>query len=203
MTTLIIFLTVIISVLCFNNPRLFDKLDLRPYDVVHRRQWYRIVTHGFVHADWMHLIVNMLVFWSFASYVLQLFAAQHQAGMSMDANLKFVLLYFGGMVAASIYDVVKRRDDPRYASVGASGAVSAVVFTSIFYSPLSKILLMGIIPLYAILFGVLYVGFEVYSARRGGDNVNHNAHLFGAAYGFIFPMLTGGFSEIKFFINGF
>ena len=203
MTTLIIFLTIIISILCFNNRRLFDKLDLKPYYVVRRKQWYRIITHGFVHGDWMHLIVNMIVFWSFAKYVEHMFVVQHQAGMSTDPNLKFILLYFGGMIIAAIYDIVKYKDSPYYASVGASGAVSAIVFTSIFYAPMSKILLMGIIPLPAIIFGLLYLAFEIYSAKKGGDNINHNAHIIGAIYGFLFPMLTGGFSQIRFFFNGF
>lgn len=202
MTVLIIFLTAIVSVLCFYNRTLFDRLELKPYDVVHRSQWYRVLTHGFVHADWIHLLINMLVFWSFGDFVMRLFTSQHQAGASMDPNLKFVLLYFGGMVVASIYDLVKRRDNPYYASVGASGAVMAVVFCSIFYSPLSKIYIMGIIPMWAILFGVLYLGYEIYSSRRMGDNINHNAHIFGAVYGFVFPMLTSGFSEIKYFTGG-
>ena len=120
----------------------------------------------------------------------------------MDPNIKFSLLYFGGIVFASIYDIRKYKDNPYYTSIGASGAVSAVVFTSIFYAPLSKIYLMGLLPLPAVVFGILYVGYEAYSARRGGGNVNHHAHIFGAIYGFIFPMLTGGMSQLRFFTDG-
>lgn len=202
MSTFIIFLTVAISVVCFYNGRLFDRLSLKPYQAVHNHQWYRIITHGFVHGDWMHLIVNMLVFWSFSSVVLYVFRGQYYAGMAMDPNIKFSLLYFGGLVVASAYDIAKRKDNPYYTTIGASGAVSAVVFTSIFYAPLSKIYLMGIIPMPAILFGVLYIAFEAYSARRGGGNVNHHAHMFGAIYGFVFPVLTGGPSQMSFFLNG-
>ncbi len=202
MTLFIIFITAAISVVCFSNRAAFDRLSLKPYNVVRRGQWYRVVTHGFVHADWTHLLVNMLVFWSFARVVMATFAGQFHAGISMEPNLKFSLLYFGGLIFASIYDLSKRRDDPYYTSVGASGAVSAVVFTSIFYSPLSKIYLMGVLPMPAVVFGILYIGYEAYSARRGGGHVNHHAHIFGAMYGFIFPMLTGGGSQINFFLNG-
>lgn len=202
MGTFIIFLTVAISVVCFYNRAVFDKLSLKPYYVVRRNQWHRVVTHGFVHADWTHLLVNMLVFWSFARVVMAMFSHQYHAGMSMDPNIKFSLLYFGGIVFASVYDVAKYRDNPYYTSVGASGAVSAVVFTSIFYAPLSKIYLMGLLPLPAFVFGILYIVYEAYSARRGGGNVNHHAHIFGAVYGFIFPVLTGGMSQFRFFTEG-
>lgn len=202
MVYLIIFLTAVVSAACFGNTRLRESLMLRPYVMTRRGQWYRLITHGFVHADWMHLIVNMLVFWSFGGYVVSLFKMQAQGGAAMDANLRFLLLYLGGLVAASLYDVIKRRDNPNFASIGASGAVSAVVFTSIFYNPLGKILLMGIIPLPAVLFGLLYIGYESYAARRTGDGINHHAHLFGALYGFIFPLLTQGFSQFDIFLRG-
>lgn len=202
MIALIIFLTVAVSAVCFSNRRLFDMFSLKPYEVAHRNQWYRIVTHGFVHGDWVHLLVNMFVFWSFARVVLSFFTAQYKAGMTLTPNAKFALLYFGGLVIASAYDVVKRRDNPYFTSVGASGAVSAVVFTSIFYAPLSKIYLMAVLPMPAIVFGLAYLAFEAYAARRGGDHINHHAHIFGAIYGFIFPVLTGGMKQLDFFING-
>ena len=86
-------------------------------------------------------------------------------------------------------DLVRRRNDPQYASIGASGAVSAVIFTSIFFNPWSKIYFFGILPIPGILFGILYVGYEQYMSRRPGDHINHNAHLFGALFGFVFPLL--------------
>lgn len=202
MTIFIIFLTAAISIVCFYNRKIFGRLSLKPYDVVHNRQWYRVVTHGFVHADWMHLLVNMLVFWSFSRVVIGIFTMQFHAGMSTDPNIRFSVLYLGGLVVASIYDVFTHKDNPRYTSVGASGAVSAVVFASIFYAPLSKIYIMGLLPLPAIVFGVLYLAYEAYSARKGGGHINHHAHIFGAIFGFIFPVLTGGFSQFNFFLNG-
>lgn len=200
MVVLIIFVTVAVSLLCFANQRIFNGLSLQPWLVAKKQQWYRIITHGFVHANWPHLLVNMLVFWSFGAAVMRWFSLQAQAG-GMDANLRFILLYFGGLIAASIYDIIKWRDNPRFVSVGASGAVSAVVFASIFVAPLSKIYIMGVLPLPGILFGVLYIAYESWSSRNTADHINHHAHLFGSLYGFIFPMLTGTSFDI--FLRGF
>ena len=189
MTYIIIAVTVVVSLVCFRNGRLFGALALRPYDVWHRRQGWRVVTHGFVHGDGMHLFVNMLVFWSFGTSVERLFAAQEAAGVVADSRAAFALLYFGGMVAASLYDLAKRRDDLYYASVGASGAVAAVLFTSIFFRPLDNVYFFGVIPIPGILFGVLYLLYESYAGRRGGGRINHHAHIFGAVYGFLFPLM--------------
>lgn len=166
------------------------------------KQWYRLITHGFVHADWIHLIVNMVVFWSFGEAVMRMFRAQHLIYGSMEANLRFSLLYFGGMAAASLYDVIKRRNNPNFSSIGASGAVSAVLFTSIFYNPMANVLIMGVLPVPGILFGLIYIVYESYSAHHTVDRINHHAHLFGAVYGFIFPVLTGGVSQLGFFMKG-
>ena len=202
MTTAIIIITVLFSLLCFNNGRLFARFSLRPYYAVHYNQWDRLMTHGFVHGDFTHLLINMLVFWSFGTHINDYFNWQYEetAG-AMDGNLKFILLYLGGIVVASSYDVVKRRDDPNYTSVGASGAVSAVVFTSIFLNPWGKLYLFGLLPLSGIVFGALYLLYESYSTRRKGDRINHHAHILGALYGFLFPMLTDGFGEINTFID--
>ncbi len=203
MVLLIIIVTAGISVLCFRDRRLFDRLALKPYYIVHRRQWDRMVSHGFVHGDWTHLLVNMFVFWSFGEFVLRVFEYQAETGVSFGANARFILLYFGGIIAASVYDVIKYRNNPYYTSIGASGAVSAVVFTSVFISPLSKIYLMGILPMPGILFGLLYIAYETYSARKGQGRINHHAHIFGAVYGFLFPVLTAGVSQVEIFLNSF
>ena len=101
----------------------------------------------------------------------------------------FFFLYFGGMIAASVYDVWKYRNEVYYTSIGASGAVSAVLFASIFLDPWNKIYLFAAVPIPGILFGVVYLFYCQYMAKRGGDNINHNAHFWGAVYGFVFPVL--------------
>ena len=202
MTYILIFLTVAISIVCFKNRRLLERLALKPYAMFRQRQWGRLVTHGFVHADYTHLLVNMIVLWSFGSYVQQLFRMIWQSGRGIEPGLSYLLLYFGGMIAASLYDVFKYRDNPYYSSIGASGAVAAVVFTTIFYNPLGKIYFFGVLPIPGILFGILYLAYESYSARQGKGPVNHHAHIFGSLYGFIYPMLIGGLSQIHIFLNG-
>ncbi len=182
-TYIIIAVTVGVSYLCFNNRTLFEKLAFIPYMAVKENQWYRLITHGFVHADTMHLLVNMFTFWSFGVYMERLF---NYFGFG---SVAFLALYFGGMIIASLHDLIKQRENPYYISIGASGAVSAVLFSSIFFDPWGKILLFAVIPIPGILFGVLYLLYCQYMARRGGDNINHNAHFYGALYGFIFPAI--------------
>ncbi len=182
-TYILIAITAIVSYLSFNNSQLFNKLAFIPYRVIRSKEWYRLVTHGFVHADLTHLFVNMFTFWSFGTY--------------MEATFKYVgfgtggylALYFGGMIIASVYDLIKRRNNPHYISIGASGAVSAVLFTSIFFNPWGKILFFAILPIPGIIFGFIYLAYCQYMAKQGGDNINHNAHFYGAVYGFVFPLL--------------
>ena len=125
-TYLIIGITVILSFICFSNRELFMKLAFIPYRTIRNHEYYRIVTHGFIHADMTHLLVNMFTFWSFGLYIERTF---RYMGFGSGA---YLALYFGGMIVASLYDLIKRRNDPYYVSIGASGAVSAVLFTSIF-----------------------------------------------------------------------
>ena len=146
MTYILIFLTAVISIVCFNNRDLASKLSMNPYAVWHRHEWWRLLTHGFVHADYTHLIVNMFVLWSFGALMEQIFKIQEFAGVIANSYLTYFLLYFGGMVVASLYDLCKWRDNPYYTSIGASGAVSAVVFASIFFQPLGMIYFFGVIP---------------------------------------------------------
>ena len=125
LTYFIIAVTFVISIICFSNNRLFDKLSLKPYRVIHAKEWYRIITHGFVHADWIHLLVNMFTFWSFGQYMESAF---QYLGFGIWG---FLLLYFGGMFVASISDLIKYRNTGWYTSIGASGAVSSVLFHGI------------------------------------------------------------------------
>lgn len=179
--TLIIIITIIVSMLCFRNRDLFYRLSLNPYNITRRNQWERVLTHAFVHADYMHLFINMLVLWSFGRQM------EMVAGMLGGArNYWFLALYIGGIIVSSIPDIIKYKDNPYYNSIGASGAVSAVVFSSIFITPWKSILLFGVIPIPSIIFGALYIWYENYSSRHSNDNINHNAHIWGAIYGFIF-----------------
>ena len=199
-TFILIGITVVISLMAFNNKNLFDNLQLNPYQVVHKNQWYRAITHGFIHADYMHLIINMIVLFSFGYSVENQFdILAHKGGIS-SAAVHLLILYFLGMVIATSTTIYKHKDNFYYNSVGASGAVSAVVFTSIFFSPKSTILIMGIIPIPAFVFGILYLFYSQYKSRKGNDNVNHDAHFIGAVFGFIYPIIVEP-SLWKYFIN--
>ena len=189
MTILLIVITSIISVTAFNRRELFDKLQLNPYAVYHKKEWYRIISHGFVHADWVHLFVNMFVLFSFGSSVEHIFKQLAANGIIKSPILAYVLLYFISMIFATLTTIKKQKDNHLYNSVGASGAVSAVVFTCIFFQPLAKLYFYAVIPIPGIVFGVLYLGYSHYMSKRGGDNINHDAHFIGAVFGFLFPLI--------------
>ncbi len=189
MTILIVLITVGISMLAFSNREIMDKLQFTPYRTVHNKEWHRLITHGFVHADYMHLFINMFVLYSFGSAVESIFKGLQYSGIIQSWTLHFSALYFGGIVIASLTTLKKHKDNFYYHSVGASGAVSAIVFTFIFFDPLQKLLFMFIIPIPAIVFGVLYLAYTHYMSKKGGDYINHDAHFIGSVFGFIYPLL--------------
>jgi len=189
MTIIIIIITGAISIWAFSNESIMKKLQLNPYQIYHDKQGHRLITHGFIHADWIHLLVNMLVFFSFGSAIENRFEILAHKGIISNNILHFFILYFGGMIIATISTLIKHKNNPEYNALGASGAVSAVVFTYIFFSPTNSLLLMGIVPIPAIIFGVLFLIYSQYMSRRSGGNVNHDAHFIGAVFGFIYPIL--------------
>ena len=201
-TILIVAVTAIISIICFKYPGLFNKFDFSPYNVYHKKEYYRFLSHVFVHADWLHLIINMLVFFSFGRYVERIFDDLENTNVIFSGAFFYILLYFGGAVVASISTLIRHRENPDYASVGASGAVSAILFTSIFFGPLQKVYFYGVLPVPGIIFGVLYLGYSSYMGRSGRDNINHDAHFWGAVFGFVYPLLLKP-SLINHFINSF
>ncbi|HAF30993.1 MAG TPA: rhomboid family intramembrane serine protease [Bacteroidales bacterium] len=202
MTILLIIITSIISVIGFSRRDIFDKLQLNPYAVYHKKEWYRIISHGFLHADWVHLFVNMFVLFSFGKSVENIFNQLAANGIIKSAILSYALLYFISMIFATVTTIKKQKDNQFYNSIGASGAVSAVVFTSIFFQPLANLYFYAIIPIPGIVFGVLYLGYSHYMSRRAGekDNINHDAHFIGAVFGFLFPLILDP-KLINIFIN--
>lgn len=183
-TYIIIAITAIISIMCFKNRTLFYKLSLSPYAVSHKKEWYRVITHGFVHGSYSHLLINMFVLLSFGSNVERIFESISPVG-----GMIYVALYIGALIFASIPDINNYKNDYYYNSIGASGAVTAVVFTSIFFNPWSKIYFFAIIPIPAIIFGLLYLWYESYSSRQNQGKINHKAHIYGAIFGILYPIL--------------
>ena len=187
-TIIIVIVTVIISLIAFQNKVLMSRFDFSPYRIHERKEYFRFISHAFLHADWLHLIINMLVLFSFGVYVESEFSAIENEGQIYSGMLSFLFLYFSAIIISSFTTYIKKKDDPYYIAVGASGAVSAVLFTSIFFSPLEKILLYGIIPMPGIVFGILYLAYSTYMGRKEKDHINHDAHLWGAIYGIVFPL---------------
>lgn len=194
-TLIIIIGTALVSYQAFNKPDIFYKLLHNPFSVVHRKEYSRIITHGFVHGSWPHLIFNMYVLWMFGGIVEEMFKAYYQLG-----RFYFIFIYFGGMAFATLPSLKKHKDNPNYNSVGASGAVSAVVFLAILLNPLMKMGLLFIpIMIPAFIFGPLYILAEYYLDKRSGSNIAHDAHLYGALFGIIGTILIDYNILIRFF----
>ncbi len=189
MILFIIITTVIITLIAFNSEEVMSKLMLNPYQVIQKKEWYRLITHGFLHADWPHLIINMIVLYSFGNNVWNWFLQLSTSGYIDSPALTYSLLYFGGIIISSLITLIRHRNNRWYNSVGASGAVSAVIFTSIFFSPLDRLYFFAVLPIPGIVFGILYLVYSSYMGRKNRDNINHDAHFLGAVYGFIFPIL--------------
>ena len=200
MTYIIIAITGIISFLALSNKGLMSKLLLSPYQIIHSKQWYRILSHALVHADFMHLLINMIVFLSFGLAVESMFKQLEASSIIGNANLHFITLYIGAVIISCLTTLKKHKDNYYYQAVGASGAVSAVVFTSIFFRPLDNLYIMGILPIPAIIFGVAYLIYSHYMSKKSSDNINHDAHFIGAVFGFIYPLLLDP-KLFKIFLN--
>lgn len=182
-TNILVIATVLVSVVAFNDQRLYARLLFEPFVINARREWYRFFSHALVHANWPHLLVNMFVLFMFGRNVEALFTMI----TGRPAIVPFLLLYVGGVLFSSLPSYGRHRHDPGYRAVGASGAVSAVLFAQVLMLPTREITLLFLpIPMQAWIFGGLYLFYSWYMDRRGGDNVAHDAHFYGALYGVLF-----------------
>lgn len=185
-THIIIAFTALFSIWAFNNRDVFYKCMHRPYEEARQGEYYRWLTSGFLHGDYMHLLFNMITLYSFGSVVERWFTALFGA----VGPLLYIVFYLISIVAASLATYYKYKNVPSFASVGASGAVSAVLFAAILLMPTMSLYLMFIpIPIPAFIFGGLFLWYSSYAANRGGDGIDHTAHFYGAAFGFIFPVV--------------
>lgn len=172
-------ITLIVTFIAFYNDEFYDRLILQPYNVSRGKYVYTLITSGFIHADWMHLLFNMMTYFFFA--------------FQLEATLghwQFGLLYMVSLILSDLPSVVKHKNDLWYRSLGASGAISAVVFSYILFNPLNSMYLMFLpIPIPAIIFGVLYLIYCSYASKQNRGNINHDAHFFGALSGVMITLL--------------
>lgn len=171
--------TIAVSLFAFYNDNLYTRFILQPYHVSRGKYLYTPITSGFIHADWTHLLFNMMTFYFFA------FQLEATIG-----HWQFALLYGVSLILSDIPTVIKHKNDFWYRSLGASGAISAVVFSYILFNPLGKMMLLFLpIPIPAVLFGGLYLIYCTYASKRGIGNINHDAHFFGALSGILITII--------------
>ncbi len=195
-TLIVIVATAFISWRAFKDQEMKYKWIFYPYKVMRQKEYYRIISHIFIHADLMHLLFNMFVLYSFGRQIEATFILYFGAGLG---SLHFFILYFIGGIAASIWPFMRNKDNPNYMSLGASGAVSAVLFASILWLPNGGIGLFFIpISIPAWIFGILYLLFEYYMGKKGGGNVAHDAHFGGAVYGIVYVLFINFDKGIEF-----
>jgi membrane associated rhomboid family serine protease len=197
-TLIIIVVTAILSIMAFNNAQLMNKLIFNPYTTRNNKEWFRFITSGFLHADFLHLAINMFVLYSFGNVVNY----YYRYFFGMSGNWMFLLLYISSIAAANGTTYYKNFNNPGYNSLGASGAVSAVLFASILFQPTAKIYFYGLIGIPGYISGILYLVYSQYSAKQANDNVNHEAHFYGAVYGVVFTLVFKP-EVFRFFLNQF
>ncbi len=199
--SIIFIFTLITSIYAFYDPQLNGKFMLHPYSIARKTKYYTLVTSGLIHADAMHLFFNMYTFYAFA-FLLEQYIGHWQ----------FAVLYFACMILADIPSIIKHKEDFRYHSLGASGAISGVLFSSILFTPFQKIGLF-ILPQQlwpnSVIFGVLYLTYCYYMSKRSNDNINHDAHFFGALAGIVLTIILSPgiipdfFSQISDYLGSF
>ncbi|HEY2350143.1 MAG TPA: rhomboid family intramembrane serine protease [Puia sp.] len=181
-TLTIIIVTCVITLTGFQNGKVVDELIFWPPAINKKQQYYRFITCGLIHADYMHLIFNMLTLYFFGTFM----EAHYQGELGLQ-KWYYLALYLGALVISNIPTYLKHRNDYNYRSLGASGAVSAVLFAFILLYPWQRIIVL-VFPVPAIVYGALFLVYSAYMSRKGGDNVNHDAHFYGALFGILFTI---------------
>lgn len=185
-TTTLLFANIAISLWAFyGNPIYFQRFSEWPYQIVHEKRYYQMITSAFIHANFMHLLFNMFALYTFGSFLEAFFI---QSFGALPGSLYFFLIYFISLFAGSILTVIFHYNNPQYVAVGASGAVSGIVFSYIIFFPKSM-LYVFFIPMPAYIFAVLWIAFSIYGMRSKLGNIGHEAHLGGALGGFVSTLI--------------
>jgi membrane associated rhomboid family serine protease len=191
-TLIIIIITVLVSLGGFTNQKIVDDLIFYPPAVSNRNQYYRFFTCGLLHADYGHLIFNMLSLYLFGVAVENAFADILGSG----GRYYYLAMYVSALMVSLLPTYFKHKDSYHYRSLGASGAVSAVIFAGLMLAPETEVYIFFIpIPIPGFIFAPLYLLLSAILDKRGGDNINHSAHIWGALYGLIFVIFAGRFVD--------
>ncbi len=185
-TILIIIVTLGLSYKGFNDRSFFESLKHHPVSESRNGEWYRMLSSGFLHADWMHFGINMYVLYEFGGLVEQIYF--QELGVVMG-RVVFLLVYILMIVLANIPSFLKHKNNALYGAIGASGAVSGILFIFILYAPWSELRLYFAIPIPAIVFGVLYLAYSSWASKKAADNIGHDAHFYGAIAGMVLTLL--------------
>ena len=184
--SIIFAITIATSIYVISNPHYFGRLMLHPYSMHRdRSRWYTIFSSGIIHADWGHLLFNMITFYYFG-FALEGFFVQVSGPVG---HFYFAGLYLASLLLSDIPTISKQKNNPGYYSLGASGAISAVLFSYILFQPKAMLGIFLIIPMPAYLFAVLYIAYCIWAAKKSNDRINHEAHLFGALSGLVLTLL--------------
>ncbi len=185
-TLIIIVVTVLASLYAWNNASIMQKWIMNPYAVNTRKEYYRFVTSGLIHNDYTHLFFNMLTLYFFGEAIERVYKSLF--GLTLGSVL-YVIFYVVAVIVSDIPTYMKHKNQPHYNSLGASGGVSGVLFASILFFPLNSVCVFFALCIPGFIFGILYMMYSYYMAERGGDNINHDAHIYGAVFGVVFTII--------------
>ena len=171
-----------ITYLAWQKPEWHKRLMLNPYLTIQHKEYWRLLTSGFVHNNGMHLLLNLFTLYFFGSAIEQIFTVY----FAREVLWLYPLFFLSAVVVANLPTVWKYRNNPGYNSLGASGGVSAFVLAFILFDPLRDLCLYGVFCLPGYLLGLLFIIYSIVMSKKGSDNINHDAHLFGALYGLLF-----------------
>lgn len=177
--------TVLVSMLAFSRPTMLGEFMMNPYKIKARGQYHRFVTSGFVHQDHMHLILNMVSLYFFGPVIEHVF----NLIFGTWGSVYFIALYILAIVVSDIPSYLKHNHNPGYNSLGASGGVAAIIFAFIVFLPIEKICLFFAICVPGFILGTAYIIYSYFQGKKSNDNINHDAHLYGAAFGFLFCVI--------------
>ncbi len=182
---ILIGITLIASFYAWNNHSIFHKWIFNPYQVSQKKQYFRFITSGFIHSDYIHLFFNMFTFYFFSRAIevtfLQLFGVL--------GIVYFLILYLVGIIVSDIPTYLRHKNNPGYNSLGASGGVASVVFSYILFFPTENLYLFAVVPIPGFILGILFIIYSYYKGNSTGDNINHDAHLYGALFGLVFTII--------------